>query len=131
MSHRILVVDDDVDFLAQMSMQLEARGYAVTTVETAAAARESLKRERPDLMIVDLMLEDPDAGFSLCYHVKKTDPALPVIMATAVSSRTGMSFDAETSEERAWIKADCVLAKPVRFEQLEGEMQRLLKDRDR
>jgi two-component system, OmpR family, response regulator len=129
MSQKIMVVDDDVDFLTQMNIQLEASGYAVTTVETAAAAREMLKSKRPDLIIVDLMLEDPDAGFSLCYHIKKTDPTLPVIMVTAVSSQTGLSFDAETSEERAWIKADCVLAKPVRFEQLEGELQRLLKDR--
>ena len=128
MSHKIMVVDDDVDFLMQMSIQLEARGYAVTTVESATAARELLKKHRPDLIMVDLMMEDPDAGFSLCYHIKKTDPSLPVIMVTAVSSQTGLSFDAETSEERAWIKADCVLAKPVRFEQLEGEMHRLLKD---
>lgn len=130
MSQKIMVVDDDVDFLTQMNIQLEASGYAVTTVETAAAAREMLKSQRPDLIIVDLMLEDPDAGFNLCYHIKKSDPDMPVIMVTAVSSETGLTFDAETSEERAWIKADCVLAKPVRFEQLEGELHRLLKDPD-
>ena len=129
MSHKIMVVDDDVDFLMQMNMQLEASGYSVVTVETAAAAREMLNQKRPDLIIVDLMLEDPDAGFSLCYHIKKSDPDMPVIMVTAVSGETGLTFDAETSEERAWIKADCVLAKPVRFEQLEGELKRLLKDR--
>ncbi|HQL55569.1 MAG TPA: response regulator, partial [Phycisphaerae bacterium] len=83
-----------------------------------------------DLVLVDLMMEDPDAGFSLCYHVKRLDPAIPVIVVTAVSGTTGLSFDAETDEERAWIKADSVLAKPVRFEQLQREMQRLLKDRN-
>jgi len=128
MSHTIMVVDDDVDFLTQMTLQLEASGYRVVAVDTAKAARELLEKQRPDLLLVDLMLEEPDAGFSLCYHVKRTDPAIPVIMVTAVSSATGISFEAETDEERAWIKADSLLAKPVRFEQLEREMQRLLKD---
>lgn len=128
MAHTILVVDDDVDFLTQMSIQLEANGYRVVTAETAAAARARLAEEHPDLIVVDLMLEDPDAGFALCYQIKKDDPKMPVIMVTAVSNETGISFDAETDEERAWIKADSLLAKPVRFEQLEREMKRLLKD---
>lgn len=128
MAHTILVVDDDVDFLTQMTLQLEANGYQVVTAETAAAARERLAEERPALIVVDLMLEDPDAGFALCYQIKQEDPELPIIMVTAVSSATGISFDAETDEERAWIKADSLLAKPVRFEQLEREMERLLKD---
>lgn len=127
MAHKILIVDDDVDFLAQVTMQLEAAGYHVVTVETARAARERLAVERPDAVLVDLMLEEPDAGFNLCYQIKRQEPTLPVIMVTAVSSATGMNFDAETDEERAWIKADCVLAKPVRFEQLQGELQRLLR----
>lgn len=129
MAHNILVVDDDVDFLAQMTLQLEARGYHVVTAETAAAARKLLAEQPPDLIVVDLMLEDPDAGFALCYQIKRDDPQRPVIMVTAVSSATGISFDVETSEERAWIKADRLLTKPVRFEQLEREIERLLKDK--
>ena len=129
MAHTILVVDDDVDFLAQMTIQLEASGYHVVTAETAAAARTLLAQQRMDLVIVDLMLEEPDAGFALCYEIKRDDPQMPVIMVTAVTSATGISFEAETDEERAWIKADNLLAKPVRFEQLKREMERLLKDK--
>lgn len=126
MSQTIMVVDDDLDFLTVMTMQLETCGYRVITVESAQAARAQLEQVRPDLVMVDLMLEEPDAGFSLCYEIKRRTPDLPVIMVTAVSSTTGLSFEADTDEERAWIKADAVLAKPVRFEQLQGEMQRLL-----
>jgi CheY-like chemotaxis protein len=127
MPQTVLVVDDDVDFLMQMRVQLEAAGYTVETVESAAAAREFVGRQRPDLVLVDLMMEEPDAGFSLCYQIKKKDATIPVVIVTAVTSTTGITFDAETEEERAWIKADALLAKPVRFEQLESEMQRLLK----
>ena len=126
MGHSILVIDDDVDYLIQMRMQLEAAGHQVTTVESADAGRAELAKGRPDLVIVDLMLDEPDAGFALCYQVKRDDPTLPVIMVTAVSNATGMSFDADTDEERAWIKADALLTKPVRFEQLQREMDRLL-----
>ena len=90
MAQTIMVVDDDVDFLTQMSLQLEAAGYAVITVESAGAARAQLKDKQPDLVLVDLMMEEPDAGFSLCYHIKQQSPALPVIMVTAVSSTTVM-----------------------------------------
>ncbi len=127
MPQTVLVVDDDVDFLMQMRVQLEAAGYQVETVESAGAAREYLNRQRPDLVLADLMMEEPDAGFSLCYHIKKKDPTIPVVIVTAVTSTSGITFDAETEEERAWIKADALLAKPVRFEQLEGEIQHLLK----
>jgi CheY-like chemotaxis protein len=126
MSHVILIVDDDLDYLAQMRLQLEAAGYRVVTQESAAAARQWLTGNRPDLVLADLMLEEPDAGFSLCYQVKRRDPTIPVVIVTAVASTTGLTFDAETDEERAWIKADALLAKPVRFEQLQRELQRLL-----
>lgn len=127
MAQRILVVDDDADFSYQMRLQLEAAGFEVVTLDTAAAAREYVQKTRPDLVLADLMMEEPDAGFSLCYYIKKRDPTIPVVIVTAVTSVTGLSFNAETAEERAWIKADALLTKPVRFEQLESEVQRLLK----
>jgi CheY-like chemotaxis protein len=127
MAQTILVVDDDVDFQSQLRLLLERDGYTVRTVDSARAARESLAEARPDLVLVDVMLESPDAGFTLCYQIKKQDPTIPVLILTGVAHETQIQFDAETDEERAWIKADGLLAKPVRFEQLQGELRRLLK----
>ena len=53
-------------------------------------------------------------------------PFLPVILATGMVSETGIEFDAATAEERSWIKADTVLNKPLRYEQLKKEIDRLL-----
>jgi hypothetical protein len=64
----------------------------------------------------------------LCYTAKKKDPDFPVILVTGVTSETGIEFDVITDEERSWIKADIVLAKPVRAEQILNELKRLLKD---
>lgn len=127
-SKTVLVVDDDVDFLAQEKLHLERAGYRVITAGSRKEAEELLEKERPDLALVDLMMEEVDGGFTLCYHIKRKDPTIPVIMVTAVASETGMGFDAATSEERQWVKADAMLAKPVRFEQLKREVDRLLKE---
>lgn len=123
----ILLVDDDQDFVFQLRSQLEAAGYTVTVANTAKDAVERLSEMRPDMAIVDLMMEKPDVGFTLCYRIKKKDASIPVIMVTSVTSETGLDFDASTKEERSWIKADALLDKPVRFEQLQREMNRLLK----
>jgi CheY-like chemotaxis protein len=123
----ILVVDDDVDFLTQHKIYLESLGYTVITAEGQHQAEKILKTVRPDLAMVDLMMEHVDGGFALCYHIKKIDAAIPVILVTAVSSETGIEFDASTQEERSWVKADVMLAKPVRFDQLKREIERLMK----
>jgi CheY-like chemotaxis protein len=125
----ILLVDDDFDFIQQHKIQLEKAGFTVITAESQRRAEEMLAQTRPDLAIVDLMMEYKDSGFALCYHIKKKDPSIPVILVTAVTSETGLEFDAATEEERSWVKADAMLAKPLRFEQLLWEIQQLLKGR--
>ena len=122
----VLVVDDDIDFLSQQKAQLEAVGFRVTTADSQKQAEEILQTLRPDVAIVDLMLEHQDGGFALCYHLKRKDPTIPVILVTGVTSETGIEFDAATDEERSWVKADLFLAKPVRFEQLLAQIEKLL-----
>ena len=121
----VLLVDNDLDGLAKCKVQLEQAGYAVKTAESRREAEDVMKAGKPDLVITELMLEHADAGFTLCHHVKQLDATLPVIVVTAVAAKTGLEFDAATAEERSWIKADAMLAKPVRFEQLQHLMERL------
>ncbi len=122
----ILIVDDDPDFRLQYKIQLEAAGYAVVEAESKDDALASIEADKPVLVIQDLMMEQPDTGFTLCHKYKQAHPDLPVIMITGVTAETGIEFDATTPEERSWVKADAVLAKPIRFEQLQQEMDRLL-----
>jgi CheY-like chemotaxis protein len=122
----ILVVDDDPDFLFQMEAMLKKAGHTVVTAGGQKKAEEILENLRPDLAVIDLMMEHADGGFALSYHIKRKDSSIPVILVTAVVSETGIEFDASTDEERSWVKADAFLAKPVRFEQLDREMRRLL-----
>jgi CheY-like chemotaxis protein len=123
---KILLVDDDEDFLFQHRIQLENAGFAVTTANTRGAAEEKAAEIRPDLAILDLMMEQHDDGFVLSHHLKRAFPGIPVILVTAVTSETGLTFDPSSPAERAWVGADAVLAKPIRFEQLRREIDRVL-----
>lgn len=124
----ILLVDDDVDLLTQMAFQLRKLGFEVIEADSESAAETVLEGRRPDLAIVDLMMEHEDSGFILSHHIKRRYRDTPVVVVTAVTSELGLSFDAATAEERSWIRADALLNKPVRFEQLEREIARLLPD---
>jgi len=123
----ILLVDDDEDFLYQHKIQLEHAGYRVTTAAGRAEAESLLDGDRPDLAILDLMMEQHDDGFVLSHHLRRKLPGLPVILVTAVTAETGIRFAPTSAAERAWVGADAFLAKPIRFEQLRREVERLLK----
>jgi CheY-like chemotaxis protein len=123
-SKTILVVDDDPDFLLQTQMYLKACGFQVLSASSLREADEALAQNTPDLVVADLMMEYMDAGFVLCHRVKKKDPKIPVILVTSVTNETGIDFEA--SPGRAWIKADAILAKPLRSEQIRKEIGRLL-----
>jgi two-component system, OmpR family, response regulator len=123
----ILIADDDMDLLEQLRIKLEAMGFNVVSVESQHEVEHKLEEFKPDLAIYDLMMENQDSGFVLSYKTKKKYPDVPVILITAVTHQTGIRFDATTDEMRSWLKADVVLDKDIRYEQLEAEIHRLLK----
>ncbi len=86
---RILLVDDDEDFLFQHRIQLENAGFEVATATTRGEAEEKSKSFTPDLAILDLMMEHHDDGFVLSHHLKRRFPGLPVILVTAVTRMIG------------------------------------------
>ena len=126
MKKKILVVDDDLDILEQMTAILESAGYEVVSAESRAAAEEAILSTKADLAILDLMMEEKDSGFVLSYQIKKLYPDMPVIMLTAVAGATGLSFAAQQADAKSWMKVDKMLDKPVRPEQLKAEVRRLL-----
>jgi DNA-binding response OmpR family regulator len=127
MSAKILVVDDDPDILDQLTLTLSTEGYEVISAEGHIAAEEAILKTRPDLAIVDLMMEEKDSGFVLSHQIKKLYPGTPIIMLTAVAGATGLSFATQSAEARSWIKVDKIMDKPVRGEQIKAEIRRLLR----
>ena len=121
----VMLVDDDIDYLNLVRMQLES-SYRIIMAQSVAEAEALLKSDPPQVAIIDLMMENMDAGFVLCHRIKRDHPTIPVIMVTAVTSETGMEFDGD--RDKNWLKADALLAKPTRAEQLVREIKRLTGD---
>ena len=123
---KILVVDDDPDIVEQVTLILKQDGHDVHAAGTEAEAEEILLSIKPDLAILDLMMEDKDSGFVLCHRIKRLYPDTPVMMVTAVKAATGLSFAADSAQQQSWLKADLLMDKPIRAERLRSDVNRLL-----
>ena len=123
---KILIVDDDIDMLEQVALILKAEGYQVIQAQGQKEGEEALLTTIPDLAVLDLMMENMDSGFVLCHQIKHLYPDTPVILLTAVRSETGVDFSPKSKAAASWIKADMLLDKPIRPEQLRVEVRRLM-----
>jgi two-component system alkaline phosphatase synthesis response regulator PhoP len=123
----ILIADDDPDYLYQTVYALGKAGYKTMAVESQAEAESVITKFKPSLAIFDLMMENDDSGFILCYKIKRKYPDVPVILATAVSHETGISFSVDSEQDKSWIRADKYLEKGIRPDQLDQEVMKLLK----
>ncbi len=123
---KILIVEDDIDQLDHLAMILKADGYEVISAQGQTEGEEAILTAIPDLAILDLMMENMDSGFVLCHQIKHLYPETPVILLTAVRSETGVDFSPKSKGSASWIKADVMLDKPIRPEQLRVEVRRLM-----
>jgi len=124
--YTILIVDDDQDYLFLLQTRIANFGYKTITAEGQKEAEILIEKTKPDLAILDLMMENEDSGFVLCYKMKKKYPDVPIIIATGVTTETGISFDINDENNRKWIKADRFLDKGIRSERLKEEIEILL-----
>lgn len=126
MPQNVLLIDDDPDFRQKAKQILQDAGYAVTEVEGENQAYEVARNKKFDIAVIDLILENSDSGFSLSYHFKKDYPQMPILMLSDSTSEFGIEFSLDSASERSWIKADSLLNKPIRTEQLLQAVRRLV-----
>ncbi len=123
----VLLAEDDFDAMEQMKINLKSFGLEVVAVDSQEEAEKKMAEFKPDLAIFDLMMEKQDSGFILSNKIKKLYPDVPVIIASAVGAETGIMFNIETKDDQKWLKADLVLEKGIRPDQLYREISKLLK----
>ena len=110
---KILIVDDDRDVFESMKIVLEAEGYGVEWATNGTEALQKARASRPDLMILDVMMNSDDEGFQVTYAMRqdKDLSSIPIVMVTSVGARTGFSFDKKRDED--FLPVNEFLEKPV------------------
>lgn len=114
MTKRILLVDDDPDFIEINKIVLEANGFETDTANTSAEALEKIRTNDYDMAIIDLIMEELDSGFTVAYGIRDNEKTreLPILMLTSAQEQTGFNF--ELSKDQAWMKVDDFAAKPLK-----------------
>ena len=124
---KILVTDDDQDIRDSLQAILEAQDYEVITAADKAEGMEKIKTEKPDLMILDVMMTSLDDGFEMARELKQ-DPQLkkiPILMLTGIEEELGIEFKS-TAGDPKWNPVDGFLEKPVDPDTLLAEIAKLL-----
>ncbi len=106
-ARKILCVDDDPDILSFLRIVLEKEGYEVHTAESAETGISAYKETAPDLMILDLMMEEVDAGTNMVKKLRLMGNEAPIIMLS--STGDNLSMAADTSE----LGLSAIFQKPV------------------
>jgi CheY-like chemotaxis protein len=130
---RILLVDDDPDFVKTTKMILLADGYEVVVAEDGRQGLEKIKDSQPQLILLDIMMESMFEGFSLL-SVLRTAPefeefkATPVIMVSSVKTDTGSRFFLGDDEEMGDApQPDNYMDKPLKPRQLLEKVASLIR----
>lgn len=128
MGRKVLMVDDDEGFLLAAGHLLEAAGYEVTSAENVEEAKACLAAERPDLIVLDVLMPGED-GFTFADNLSK-DSALadiPVVLVTAVAESPGQMMYA--FEHDKGLTAAEVLPKSAAHEKLVPTVAAVLKEK--
>lgn len=120
---RVLVVDDDPDITFAISLYLKKERHEVRTAASRAQGMEAIEAFKPDLMILDVMMEQPDDGIAMAQELRRLGFTLPILMLTSVGRVTGMSYDRDSDV----VPVEAFFEKPVRPEDLLKKVNELLK----
>ena len=121
---KILVVDDDPDFLEFVTIVLESRDYEVYTAENAREGLATMRQVKPDLVLLDVMMSYALDGLNVTREMR-SDPELreiPLILISAIVSRE----EAELFPTDEYLHADLFMSKPIEPAELLEQVGKLI-----
>jgi len=118
MAKKVLMIDDDPEFVEAISNLLDAKGYDVHTASNGKEGVEKAKAENPDLILLDVMMTTKNEGFNVAreLHDNETLKSTPIIIMTGIRREMNLPFGFEPDE--TWLPVKRVLEKPVKPEVL-------------
>lgn len=120
MSKKILIIDDDIDILTAYSAFFISQGYEIKTAMNSTKAREVIKSFSPDLMILDVMMDQPDEGFVFAQELLDEKVTIPVIITSSIAAAGQEIFDIDIPNVKS------VMQKPVNLEKLSSLIRKIL-----
>ena len=124
---KIVIVDDDQDIRDSLQAILERSRYTVVTAANKSEGMEKIKAEKPDLAMLDVMMEAWQDGFEMARELKNDTnfKDMPILMLTGIKDQTGIDFKS-TAGDPTWLPVDGYLEKPVEPNALLAEVEKLL-----
>jgi DNA-binding response OmpR family regulator len=126
----ILIVEDDADIYEAMRIVLEAKGFSVSRARNTEETGLRLREQRPDLIVLDVILDTETEGFQIAYQLRTKGKKfyeykdVPILMMTAIGQLKGMHFSPEKDGD--YLPVDRYLEKPVSPSRLVAEIEMLL-----
>lgn len=117
----IAIIDDDPDILDASSLVLKSKGFDVITATNPKDGYAIVKEHNPALIILDVMMDEPDDGFFLAQKFRKENIHTPILMYSSVSKAVGMDFGANEM-----VPVDDFVEKPITPEELIQKVEKLL-----
>lgn len=117
----IAVIDDDPDILEASSIILTSKGFEVITASNPDEGYKIVTENSPDLIILDVMMNEPDDGFFLAQKFRRENIHTPIIMYTSISKAIGMEFGIGDL-----VPVDDFVEKPISPHQLIEKVEKLL-----
>ena len=120
---KILIVDDDPDIVEASTLFLQKEGHQVASAYSRPEGMKALEAFKPDLLILDVMMEQPDDGFAMAQELRRQGRKLPILMLTSVASASGLAF----GKDAEMVPVDEFQPKPVEPAELLRKVAALLK----
>ena len=119
---KILIVDDDPDITFATGLFLKKAQHEVLTASNRADGMKAIDDENPDLIILDVMMEQADDGIAMAQELRRQGCDIPILMLTSVGRVTGFTYD----EDREMVPVNAFFEKPIQPDLLVEKVNELL-----